>query len=265
MANGGELTPAANLVDWRLGLEELRHPFAEQLRENADPYAVAASLSLPVPEYVKFPSPANLLANPTAGLLPLVRRGITNYYVGLRPMSEGLPKYRNEAPLTVDAVVPYITERIAPEDQDKYVLRVAEYVVAVCGTVIVINPSGSEHIDMVMGDLGPLATGRVSPEFQSHTDRFTGARRYYDFGQEHADAPPLQDHHPIVTREIRAAIAAGLRHIPKLGPGMRDPRIPGRYEMALVNHFNYLDPVFVDAQPDGPHHHPYALPEEPLF
>jgi hypothetical protein len=106
MAAGTREAQAANLVDWRLRLEGSQQPFADQLRENADPYAVASSLGLPIPEYVRFASPVELLADVEIGLQPLKDHGISNYYVGLRPIEDGLPKYRNEEPLTVEEVVP---------------------------------------------------------------------------------------------------------------------------------------------------------------
>lgn len=116
-----------------------------------------------------------------------------------------------------------------------------------------------------MGDLGPLATGHIRPEYQSDTDRFTNVRRYYDVVSEVGDRTPLPDNHPVVTTDVRTAIARGIGRIPKLDQGMRDPRMPGRYELAIVRHFNILSPVFVDAQPSSKYSHPYALPEEPLY
>ncbi|HSX07706.1 MAG TPA: hypothetical protein VLG11_02335 [Candidatus Saccharimonadales bacterium] len=265
MANYEGEPPVPNLVDWRLGLEAIHHPLGRQLRENPDPYAVAASLGLPIPSYVKFGSPDEFLADTEAGLRPLKARGVANYYVGLRPLREDLPKYRNEEPLAHTEVAPYIRDHITPEHGKQYVLRIAEYVVAVCGAVVVINPSGSEHIDMVMGDLGPLATGRARPEYQAVTDQFTGVRRYYEAAAGVSQQKQLGEDHTIITPDIRTAIARGMSRIPRLGNGMRDPRTPGRYELAIVRHFNKLDPVFVDAQPDGPRTHPYALPETPLY
>lgn len=264
---------AANSVDWRLRLQEIDHPLAGQLHENPDPYAVVEKLGMRVPSFVRFSSVDALLADPSGGLAPLARRGIQHYYVGLRPYQPDLSKFRNEAPLPLDGVVPYIAEHVPAGQEAAYSLRVAEYVVAVCGMVIIVNPSGQTHVDMAMGDLGPLATGRQRPKYQARTDPYTGILRYRcvnDGGGQPTTKwatdreQQLPENHPEVTPQLRTAIAAALRQIPCTQEGFRPMREPGRYEAAIVDHGGLLVPVFVDAQPDfltSRIQHPYALPE----
>jgi hypothetical protein len=280
LENGVETVPepeAPNLRAWTLGMKNIGVPLivnplarlASQLEESIDPYATARSLGLPVPEARSFNPLAAFMANPEAGLSTLSAKGIINYYVGLRSDTE--PKHRNEAPLSIDQVVPFITERVKPDSYNAYLLRVAEYVVAVCGMIIVINPSGGKHIDMVMGDLGPLATGRIRPEYQARTDPFTGVLRYTEVNPDEDSQPQqdrsrqLPDDHPIVSGVLRTAIRRTIKCIPRGSSGVRDSRMPGRYEAALVNHAGNIVPVFVDAQPDRGNRHPYALPEESLY
>jgi len=256
-----------NLADWRLRLQgiDAGRSFGRQLLEKADPYAAASLLGLPVPAYRKVASIADFIKQPETELNPLSNLGISHFYVGLRTTDENLPKFRTEKPLPKEEVIPYIQQRISPQNYDKYSLRVAEYVVAVCGMVIVINPSGNMHADMIMGDLGPLATGESTPEYKARTDRFTNILRYTTADPTKSDNLPaeydrqfqLREDHPIITSELREAIASGLRRIPK--------RLSGRYELAIVDHAGILVPIYVDAQPDGPNDHPYAFPEEPLY
>jgi hypothetical protein len=268
--------PAANLTGWLLELRQRRHPLARQLHESADPYAVARKLHLPIPSYRLFNSPAAFVADPAAGLRPLWQRGIRTFYVGLRPVVEGYPKFRNEAPLAAAEVAKYVTDSIPPEHNHAYSLRVAEYVVAVCGMVIVCNPSGTVHVDMVMGDLGPLATGRQKPQYQARSDRFTGALRYRQVDADSAvaqhnwaqdRAAQLPEDHPVMTPHLRAAIGAAVGSLPAFPGEVRGAREPGRYEAAIVEHEPCLAPVFVDAQPDylEGRHHTYALPEITLY
>lgn len=269
---------ANNLGDWRLKLQKTDvlfggHLFANQLHENTDPYATAAFLGLPIPEYRKPKSIASFVENSQPDLRPLINLGISNFYVGLRPLDNNLQKFRNEDPLTLEGIVPYIQGHIPPENYDKYSLRVAEYVIADCGMVIVVNPSGTIHVDMVMGDLGPLATGEINPEYKARTDRFTRVLRYTkadpigtdNMTSEYDRAFQLPDDHPVITTDLRAAIDRGINRIPKIDDGISGKRIPGRYELAIVDHAGILVPIYVDAQPDEFGQHPYAIPEEPLY
>jgi hypothetical protein len=271
-----------NLADWRIKLQRIDplfggHTFARVLKENTDPYAVASALKLPVPAYVKPPSIATFLKNSDIEFNPLVKLGISNFYVGLRSPDKSLDKFRTEAPLAKEDVVPYILERISPDNYEKYTLRVAEYVVAECGMVIVVNPSGTLHIDMVMGDLGPLATGAINPQYKARTDRFSRVLRYTkvdldpagteNMTSEHDRGSQLPNDHRIINEELRAAIDRGVSKIPKVDESVSGiaTRLPGRYELAFVNHNGLLVPIYVDAQPDEAGKHPYAIPEEPLY
>jgi hypothetical protein len=247
------------------------HLLAGRLHENVDPYAVAAGLQLPIPAYVRFASPQHFLDDPAAGMAPMARHGITNYYVGLRPLVLNLPKFRNEAPMAAGDVAAYIADSVPAEHRGSYNLRVAEYVVATCGMVMILNPSGSTHIDMVMGDLGPLATGAQRPEYQAHADAFRGVLEYSEVlpsSQPDSAAPPprLPEDHPVITAQLRSSIAHAVGSVPKIGDGFRGGREPGRYEVAIVDRNSSLVPVFVDAQPDyllkgNISSNPYALPE----
>ena len=274
--------PAANMQGWIVGLRNnFRLPAG--LLENPDPYAVAASMKLPVPAYRKFGTPGDFLADTAAGLKPLWDKGIRNYYVGLRPLRHDLPKFRNEAPMAANEVAEYVAANVPPEHNGFYALRVAEYAIAVCGLVIVCNPSGSVHADIVLGDLGPLATGRQRPQYQARTDRHSGTLRFRHVTPRATVAQTiwaqdkwleLPENHPLITPARREAISRAVRAIPPYPPAeVRGAREPGRYEAAVVDRAGLLTPVFVDAQPDylitdvkgGPGLHPYATPEPDLY
>ena len=177
-------------------------------------------------------------------------------------------------------MVPYITNHVPPEQYAAYSLRVAEYAVAVYGIVLVINPGGSQQADIVIGDLGPLATGRRRPDYQARTDPSTGVRRFTRVDPRRIGNPSPSDdrhhqinHHPVITEEARQVIVGAIKKIPRLGPDFRDPQLPGRFEIAVVRHANSHYPdslgslvaLYVDAQPDEAGHHPYAVPEERLY
>jgi hypothetical protein len=143
---------------WRQGLESKDRGLAARLREDTNPYEVLEKLKLPVPEYLSFDSAAQFLADPQRYLQALQAKHIANFYVGLRTDVPEWDKFRNEEPLPADQVVEYIQSHITPEQAPHYKLRVAEYVVAACGITMIINPGGGMSIDIIDGDLGPLAT-----------------------------------------------------------------------------------------------------------
>src|SRR5262249_27618655 len=141
-----------------------------------------------------------------------------------------------------------------------------------------------KHLDIILGDIEPLATGYKNPDYQARTHPFTGVLRYTEaasrgVGELSAytdrDRQILDDGH--ITPELRAVVGEVLQRIPRAGGEVHDMRWPGRYEIAVVRHeipiivddevvvVSELAALCLDAQPDLGGFHPYAVPEEPLY
>lgn len=255
------------MTAWRnelLGREEGDYTeLADQLAEATDPYAVLRDLKLPVPQYVGFSGVGQFMDSPDEHLAGLSKIGVSNFYVGLRTDVEGWPKFRTTKPVSRDEVVPYITENVPPERYDTYMLRVAEYIVAVAGITVIVNRpvissredtagNGATHLDIIRGDLGPLATGYAAPDFRAATD-VHGILRYYEgatpssgLNKDEAETPLPNDENSFLSIPMRTAIWRGIKAIPKVFGGQR---LPGYYEFAVVDHGGTLVPLFVDAKP----------------
>jgi hypothetical protein len=232
---------------------------ADQLAEATDPYGVLRDLKLPVPQYIGFSSVGQFMDNPDEHLAGLSKIGISNFYVGLRTDVVGWPKFRTTKPIEWDDVVPYITENVQPDRYDKYMLRVAEYVVAEAGVTLIVNRpvissredtagTGAVHLDIIKGDLGPLATGYAAPDFRATTDAH-GILRYYEGAAppiDGRDVPLPNDEDSFLNIPMRTAIWRGISAIPKV---FGRQRLPGYYEFAVVDHGGMLLPLFVDAKP----------------
>jgi hypothetical protein len=102
-------------------------------------------------------------------------------------------------------------------------------------------------MDIVRGDLGPLATGLTTPDFLGDTD-YWGILRY-SLGK------PEQNNKPELTTEERQALWRGLNSIPTEfefpDSNLQLQKLPGYYEFALVRHGQQLVPLFVDAKPSS--------------
>jgi len=254
------------LMEWRNGLLGVNDTLADQLIEETDPYATLHSLHLPVPSYIGFATVNSFMERPEEHLERMAGKGIINHYVGLRTDVPGWDKFRTPGPIVRDGVVPYITQNLSPERYDNYALRIAEYIVAEAGITAIINRGfegepGAMHLDIIRGDLGPLATGYATPDYSAQTDRH-GILRYYEKGDSQYLTGSITDSHFLNT-SMRRGIWRGLQSIPTeyADSTMRKQRLPGYYEFAVVNHGGVLVPLFVDAKPSSKANTIFSVPE----
>jgi hypothetical protein len=228
-----------SLVDWQLGLSKVLPKLASILQEPADPYAAAQKIGLPTPIYCFFTSVTAFLEQAKAAIAALQRQGVEQLYVGLRP-GPGLPKYR-ELGLHPNQVVPYVADRISRELYGSYQLQLAEYAVADYSFVMIVNPDGSLHADIVPGEMALLATGLAKVPFHARSNPFTG-RIEYDFED----------------MKLRQLIKRALSVIPvsdtwfEAGSAFRGVYPPGYYECSLIRRGGTLRPVYFDFKPIGP-------------
>lgn len=230
-----------SLVDWQMGLqkEKADPELIRLLEEPSDPYAVTRELGLPTPPYISFGDVGLFLDNPESHLTALHRQGIDAYYVGLRPLVDGLPKYR-ELGLNAAQVPEYIANTVQPSDRGRYLLRIAEYAPALYGVTMVVNPDGIIHADIVHGEMAKLATGHVTPDYVALSDEFSGVLRYT---QHNSEVGPAEE-------SLRRAVWRAISYIPKVDTesDIRSRRVPGYYEFSVINRRSGLVPVFFDAK-----------------
>ena len=252
-------TPNTSQSAWQIEVAKYDRPLAEDLRENTNPYAVAAGLALPVPEF-RLTTVEAFIEDPAATLGPLQRMGITNFYAGARTTAPGLPNFRNGSDaLEAAEIVPSLESWIPAANRSHYNLRVAEFLKGICIAAI-IDSEGIIQLDIARGTLPPLTGGRIVPEFTASTGgprNPAGRLIYYGRPERNEDGElvtnPLPGDHPVITAEVRAAIWRGLSYIPlqSTESEIRRPRLPGRYEFAVVDHAGMLVPIFADAQPQS--------------
>jgi hypothetical protein len=245
------------MTAWRNELIGVDDGLADQLAEASDPYGVLRDLRLPVPQYIGFASIEPFIEDPDSHLDALARQGISNFYVGLRSEVAGLPKFRTTEAIPREEVLPYVLGSVPPEQYGDYMLRVAEYIIAVAGITVIVNRPiispqpdtesvGAIHLEIVKGDLGPLATGYATPDFCAATDR-SGILRYYQGAHWGDGATPLaNDESSFLDTPMRTAIWRGISAIPRV---FGKQRLPGYYEFGVVDHGGQLVPLFVDAKP----------------
>ena len=139
------------------------------LVEEVDPYARLRSLGMHAPPYVGYETVEEYIVDPSQATDTLALQGINSYYVGLRPLQEGLPKFR-ELGLSSNDVISYVEQNIPKEQRNSYALRIAEYAVAKYGAIFIVNPSGSILLEAVDGEMSKLAAGSQTPGYQGATN-----------------------------------------------------------------------------------------------
>lgn len=249
-----ETLPNTSLAAWVDQIEPQDPYLASRIGgESLNPYAVAAELGLPVPAYRKFDTALAFLDSPDEGLQPLLDTGITSFYVGGRTTVPGLAGFRNNRPLTVEEIIPFIHETVAPENMGKYNLRIAEFLQGIC-VVAQIRHDGTIELDIGTGTTLPeLTGGRKTPDFtasnQRTDDNPMGILRY--FAREGMDPLVAEDESSVLNTSVRTAIWNGVRSLPAMAveSDVYIPRLPGRYEFAVVSHNGIDTAIFGDAQP----------------
>lgn len=254
-------TANTSLAAWVERIEPIDGELARRIGgESLNPYAVAAELGLPVPAYQKFSTIQTFLDGPEAGLQPLVDAGITSFYAGGRTTVPGLPGFRNNQPLAAEEIVPFLLETVAPGDRDSYNLRVAEFLQGVC-VVAQIRHDGTIDLDIGKDTTLPQLTGGMkTPDFyatnQRDVDNPMGVLRYFALVQDRDKrtrhiplGPDLES--PVLNTSMRTAIWQAISKLPAMAveSDIYVPRLPGRYEFAVVNHKGIDTGIFGDAQP----------------
>ena len=256
-----EMITNTSLAAWVEQIEPYDSYLAGRIgREPLNPYALAADLGLPVPIYRKFDVVQHFLDKPDEGLQPLLSAGVTSFYVGGRTTVQSLYGFRNNQPLRAEEIVPFLRETVMPEDVGKYNLRVAEFLQGIC-VVAQICRDGTIELDIGIGTTLPKLTGgRKTPDFTANNKRTadnpTGKLRYFtrEYGDDGAIATKLltgEVESPEITTSVRTAIWRGISALPPMAveSDIYVPRLPGRYEFAVVNHHGIDTAVFGDAQP----------------
>jgi hypothetical protein len=254
-------TANSSLAAWVERIEPIDGELARRIGgESLNPYAVAAELGLPVPAYRKFDTIQVFLDGAEAGLRPLVDAGITSFYAGGRTNVSGLPGFRNNQPLAADEVAPFLLETVAPGDRDSYNLRVAEFLQGVC-VVAQIRHDGTIDLDIGKDTTLPKLTGGLkTPDFmatnQRDEDNPMGVLRYFarvrDAEKRLVLIPLGRDiESPVLNTSVRTAIWSAISKLPAMAveSDVYVPRLPGRYEFAVVNHRGIDTGIFGDAQP----------------
>jgi hypothetical protein len=237
------------LSAWRAALEGVDPWLSRQLTESSNPYAVLESLGLPSPAYVKFDTVTDFMDDPAAGIAQLVKQGVTNFYLGARPIRPGLHNIRNESKAEpVGNLVGFLEARIAPEHRDSYNLRIAEFLLGVA-VVAIVDRDGTITLDIADGTLPPLTSGSSTPQFRASNDNPFGRLQYFE-GTSDEPLPTTED--SLLNTAVRTAIWRALRYI---------RRQPGYYEFAIVDHHSQRAPVFADALlNDGTRNRAWSLP-----
>ena len=256
-----ETIPNTSLAAWTDQLGSYDSDLARRVGgESLNPYAVAAELGLPVPAYQKFDTIAAFLDQPEPGLQPLVGAGITSFYVGGRTAVPGLSGFRNNQPLRADEIVSFLEETVAPGDQDKYNLRIAEFLQGIC-VVAQIGHDGTIDLDIGTDTTLPQLTGgRKTPDFTASNrrdeDNLFGRLQYFERMPleqgDVADVPLAAEvESSVLNTSVRTAIWRGISTLPAVSAesDIYVPRLPGRYEFAVVNHNGIDVAIFGDAQP----------------
>lgn len=256
-----ENIPNTSLAAWVEQVEPYDRYLASRIGgESLNPYAVAAALGLPVPAYCKFDSAQTFLDQPDEGLQPLIDTGITSFYVGGRTKSPGLSGFRNSQPLTAKEIVPFIHDTVTPENRGSYNLRIAEFLSGIC-VVAQIRHDGIIELDI--GDdttLPELTGGRKTPDFTATNQRDAanpmGVLRYFARERDAQDSIVAvsltpEDEASVLNTSVRTAIWKGISTLPAVAveSDIYIPRLPGRYEFAVVNHNGIDTAIFGDAQP----------------
>lgn len=259
-------TPNVSQSAWQNAVVPYDRVLAGHLQENINPYAVASGLGLPVPSY-ELTTVDRFLADPQAALTPLKRQGITNFYAGARTSAAGLNNFRNEQDaLSEDEIVPFIEQRIPPDLRQHYNLRVAEFLKGIC-VVAKIWSDGEIYLDIARGTLPPLTGGLIAPEFTaSNTGPKNPTNKLIYYGKplrvihnegredervEFVERPLAVEDSPVLNSAVREAIWRGIGYLPVQATesDIHKPRLPGRYELAIVDHGGVWVPIFADAQP----------------
>jgi len=255
-----ESIPNCSFSAWRQEALKYDPDLALRLEEAPDPYAVAAGMGLRVPEYRRFDTVGTFLHDPDRALQPLLDLGITTFYAGARTTAPGLAGFRNDKdPLRADQIVPFLISKVSPEHYDNYNLRVAEFLSGVC-VVAQISRGGTVYLDIARGTLPPLTGGQISPEFvatnEPSDENLYGTLQYFTFvkdtdGVIHRVFLPAEDESSVLNTSVRTAIWDCLRSLPvqDVESDIHVPRLPGRYEFAVVNHHGLDVAIFGDVQP----------------
>lgn len=256
-----ETIPNTSLAAWVEQIEPHDRYLAQRIGgESMNPYAVAAALGLPVPAYRKFDSAQTFLDQPEDGLRPLLDAGITSFYVGGRTSAHGLSGFRNNQPLAAAEIVPFIHDTVAPDNRESYNLRIAEFLSGIC-VVAQLRHDGTIELDIGTDTTLPeLTGGRKTPDFsatnQRDADNPMGILRYYarelDAQDEERTVPlAAEDETSALNTSVRSAIWKGITTLPAMAveSDVYIPRLPGRYEFAVVNHNGIDTAIFGDAQP----------------
>ncbi|MFI5275595.1 MAG: hypothetical protein ACHQT5_02105 [Candidatus Saccharimonadales bacterium] len=257
----GEAIPNTSLAAWVERIEPHDNYLASRIGgESMNPYAVAAGFGLPVPAYRKFDSVESFLGQSDEGLQPLLSTGVTSFYVGGRTTAPGLSGFRNNQPLAAKDIVPFIHGMVAPEHRAIYNVRIAEFLQGLC-VVAQIRRDGTIELDIGVGTTLPeLTGGRKTPDFIATNERTAenpaGQLRYFAWqgdksGTEAAVPLAAEVETSVLNTSVRTAIWRGISALPAMTveSDVYVPRLPGRYEFAVVNHNGIDTAIFGDAQP----------------
>ena len=172
----------------------------------------------------------------------------------------GLSGFRNNQPLSAEDIIPFLQETVVPENLGKYNLRIAEFLQGIC-VVAQIRRDGIIELDIGSDTTLPeLTGGRKTPDFIATNHRTADnpmGRLCYltmvrDESGNTATTPLLAEVElSVLNTSVRSAIWKGISALPSMAveSDVYVPRLPGRYEFAVVNHNGIDTAIFGDAQP----------------
>lgn len=169
-----------------------------------------------------------------------------------------------DGPIRAEDIAPFLEKHIPPADRARYNLRIAEFLAGIC-VVVQIDWDGIIELDIAQGTLPPLTGGLITPEFVATNKldehNISGRLQYFRQvvpGRTKPGGPILlpapsnaEEEESVLNTSVRAAIWRGIRMIPAYdgASDVRQARLPGRYELAIVQHGSIQTPIFADAQP----------------
>lgn len=98
------------------------------------------------------------------------------FYVTLLPKSNSIRF--TESGIGRDETIDYIQQHVTENDCRNYDIVLQEYFENLFGGNIIINPDGTLVAEFRKGKQGPIARGKVIPEFFVTRNQFTNSFRY---------------------------------------------------------------------------------------
>jgi RimJ/RimL family protein N-acetyltransferase len=216
-----------NINDWASSLSTVDPELSRRL-DTSRTTGFENLEKLDLPRYMRKTLPlVEFITNTDSVLLDMQ---CDRFYISLVPKDEGLRRFGTSG-LDDAQIMDYVNRNVDPSSIESYEIVVQQYFENLYGGNIVVNPNGQIYIEFVKGKQGPVAKGKVKPDFFVTSDPFTNSMRY-----------SFED------PKLRGTIYQTLRAIPSYGNGRDVKYTPGYYEFVIIreNEESPPRPIFID-------------------